>query len=280
MAPFKLVPPTAGRVTSPFGQRVHPVTKKTSMHKGVDIAKPGRHDVVAAADGVVIRTVKDAGYWGYGLTVIVRHSNMGTPFETLYAHLDAVNVVVGQRVKQGQKIGLQGNTGTSTGQHLHFEVHRPAYAPYQPHAVDPMDYIVWPEIEESQRLLNLFGFNLTVDGILGPNTTKSIKEAQKRLGLVADGVFGPQTLKALKSVVNKPVEPKPVVTKPITETGDDEMLQPSSGTLNKAIEEFLQEHIKAGRLEPKWLATFKSGKLSVSDFIGLQIIVAQRAKKE
>jgi len=208
---FTLLVPTTGRITSPFGERIHPISKKKSFHKGVDIALPGRHDVVAAADGTVIRVVTDSQFWGYGKTVIVRHRLNGIAFETLYAHLDTVDVVNGQNIKAGRKLGLQGNTGNSTGQHLHFEVHIPAYAPYQPHVVDPMHYISWPAIRSVQQQLNKLGYKLAVDGIPGDKTTAAVKDFQRKNGLVVDGEAGPATLAAIA----KALEPKKEEVTPV-----------------------------------------------------------------
>lgn len=88
-------------------------------HNGVDIAAPVGTPVWAAADGKVI--VARSGGWngGYGSYVVISHSN-GT--QTLYAHLSRVDVTVGQSVTKGKTIGAMGNTGKSTGPHLHFEV--------------------------------------------------------------------------------------------------------------------------------------------------------------
>ncbi len=210
---FTLLVPTTGRVTSPFGERIHPISKAKSFHKGVDIAQPGRHDVVAAADGTVIRVVTDSKYWGYGKTVIIRHKLNGISFETLYAHLDTVDVVNGQSVKAGRKLGRQGNTGNSTGQHLHFEVHIPAYAPYQPNVVDPMNYISWPAIRSAQEQLIKAGYKLIVDGIEGPQTIAAVKDFQRKNGLTVDGDVGPKTMAALGNV-NEPKKEVIQVSKP------------------------------------------------------------------
>ncbi len=88
-------------------------------YNGVDIAAPVGTSIMAAADGTVI-LARGSGYnGGYGLYVVVKHAN-GT--QTLYAHMSRVSVSVGQSVKQGQTIGAVGNTGRSTGPHIHFEV--------------------------------------------------------------------------------------------------------------------------------------------------------------
>lgn len=102
-----------------------PVTKSLGLsqgyhafHPGVDIRSPRGSDVVAAADGTVIEVQYLTT--GYGHHVRIAHA--GT-LSTLYAHLDKVEVKVGQKVEKGQKIGTIGMTGWSTGPHLHFEVH-------------------------------------------------------------------------------------------------------------------------------------------------------------
>mgnify|MGYP002781422740 FL=1 len=89
------------------------------MHKGVDIAAPKGTSIFASAEGRVIR----AGYHpaGFGRFVEVRHPNGVT---TLYAHMSRVDVSTGQRVDGGERVGLVGSTGFSTGPHLHFEVRR------------------------------------------------------------------------------------------------------------------------------------------------------------
>lgn len=112
------------QVAATSGYFVRPISggkKSQGIHgyNSVDIAAPTGTPVVASADGVVIIS-KGSGYnGGYGLYVVIRHSN-GT--QTLYAHMSSVNVSVGETVSQGQQIGAVGNTGRSTGPHIHFEV--------------------------------------------------------------------------------------------------------------------------------------------------------------
>ena len=109
--------PAYGRLTSTFGFRKDPFTGKIAFHAGIDIANAQGTPVYAAQSGKVIY----AGYYGsYGRTVIIQHPN---GYKTLYAHLYKIYTKRGRYVTQGQKIALMGNTGRSTGPHLHFEVH-------------------------------------------------------------------------------------------------------------------------------------------------------------
>ncbi|MDW7643747.1 MAG: peptidoglycan DD-metalloendopeptidase family protein [Desulfuromonadales bacterium] len=108
--------PVKGWVTSNFGIRNSPFTGKRKMHEGLDIAASTGTTVIATADGIVSRAETAPGY---GKMVVIDH---GYGFKTLYGHNSKLFVKVGQRVKRGDKIAAVGNTGTSTGTHLHYEV--------------------------------------------------------------------------------------------------------------------------------------------------------------
>lgn len=108
--------PLRGRLTSPFGPRTHPIYGTPDFHSGVDLAVPVGTPVHAAAPGTVIWA---AARGGYGLLVVIDH---GDGYSTYYAHLSRILVEVGQFVEVGQVIALSGNTGLSTGPHLHFEI--------------------------------------------------------------------------------------------------------------------------------------------------------------
>lgn len=108
--------PVPGIVTSPFGDRVHPIFGTVRAHKGLDLDGDTGDPIIAAADGVVL----SAGWRnGYGNTVVISH---GGGYTTLYAHQNEVNAAAGDRVLGGELIGWVGSTGWSTGSHLHFEV--------------------------------------------------------------------------------------------------------------------------------------------------------------
>jgi len=122
--------PKTYRVSSNFGPRVHPVTgKRDSFHSGMDFAAPGGTNILAAADGYVL-----AAQWvnGYGNYVIIDH---GSGIWTLYAHMSKISTKKGEEVEVGEKIGEVGTTGTSTGNHLHFEVRKDQVA------VNPAPYL-------------------------------------------------------------------------------------------------------------------------------------------
>jgi len=107
-----------GRITNYFGPEIHPFTGQWYLHKGIDIASYRRGvPITAAANGKVVERGYDA--MGYGNYLVLRHSY---GYSTKYGHMDKVYVEEGDTVTQGQKLGTMGNTGLSTGQHLHFEV--------------------------------------------------------------------------------------------------------------------------------------------------------------
>jgi murein DD-endopeptidase MepM/ murein hydrolase activator NlpD len=106
-------PTVGGTVTSQKGQRWG------RDHKGIDIAGSSNSSILAADNGKVV----SAGYTtgGYGNKIVINHNN---GFKTIYAHLASISVSPGETVKKGQKIGVMGSTGNSTGVHLHFELYK------------------------------------------------------------------------------------------------------------------------------------------------------------
>ena len=107
------------RVSSHFNpRRLHPVTRRVAPHKGVDFSLPVGTPIIAPADGVVEHVAYQAN--GAGRYIKLRH---GGQYTTVYMHLSRQLVRSGQTVKKGERIGLSGNTGRSTGPHLHYEFH-------------------------------------------------------------------------------------------------------------------------------------------------------------
>ena len=114
--PSFIKPISGGRLSSGFGKRTAPKKGASTYHKGVDWATPTGTPVYASSGG----TVAKAGWGsGYGYVVYINHEDGS---QTRYGHLSKVLVKAGQKVKQGEKIALSGNTGVSTGPHLHFEI--------------------------------------------------------------------------------------------------------------------------------------------------------------
>ncbi|WP_432474318.1 M23 family metallopeptidase [Amphritea sp. HPY] len=127
------VPIQGIRVSDRFGMRTHPIHKKRIKHNGIDFKANTGTPIYATADGVV----EYAGYHkqsGFGNLIILQHS-LG--FKTYYAHNSKLKVKSGSFVSKGQLIGLSGNTGISTGPHLHYEVRR-LFTP-----IDPEPFLAW-----------------------------------------------------------------------------------------------------------------------------------------
>lgn len=136
------------RLASGYGMRMHPVLKVPKLHKGADFSANVGTPIYATGDG---RVKLSGRHGGYGNTVIINH---GYGYETLYAHMSRIKVKRGQRVKRGDVIGYVGNSGLSTGPHLHYEIHKDGKP------IDPVSYFyqdVSPDefkilLEKSQQM--------------------------------------------------------------------------------------------------------------------------------
>lgn len=221
--------PADKRITSPYGYRIHPITKKRTLHRGCDVA--GSFPVTAAEEGVV----EHVGYSpnGGGHVVIIKH---GASLYTVYYHgRTATKLRRGDRVQAGDFIYDSGSTGASTGAHLHFEVRTSRAWGTQ---VDPENYLnasapvggplpVNGRLDRAtiirwQELLKANGHNVGLaDGRIGARTVKAIQESlnvrpdgssqlgpvtikalQKKLGVKEDGDMGRITISALQRAIN------------------------------------------------------------------------------
>ena len=106
-------------MSSPYGWREHPTEKQVLFHEGIDISANVGSQVFSTAQGRVVKIMYSK--YGYGNRILIKHAY---GFETLYAHLGVIHVKKGQWVNKNQLIGSVGNTGRSTGPHLHYEIHK------------------------------------------------------------------------------------------------------------------------------------------------------------
>ena len=127
---LNFIKPVEGRITSYFGYRTAPIQGASTGHSGIDIGVPLKTPVKAIADGTVIAA--NSGMRGYGNGVFIDHSLInGKRLVSEYGHLSEFLVKTGEKVKQGQVIAKSGNTGVSTGPHLHLTI-RENGAPVNP----------------------------------------------------------------------------------------------------------------------------------------------------
>lgn len=148
------------RISSPFGNRYHPILKKNEFHPGIDLKAGMNTPVKAPADGVVDYT-RNGYSGGYGNMVKLDHS---FGFSTIYAHLNKSIVERGDFVKKGQIIGYSGNSGLSSGPHLHYEIR------FLGKTLNPYHFIKWSmkdydEIFEKERQVQWEAFLTTVKGL-------------------------------------------------------------------------------------------------------------------
>lgn len=180
-------------VTSPYGWRIHPIDKVRKFHAGIDLVKSHRSPIYAFTDGVVQFAGEKAGtgFGGMGIVVAIRDKYGALH---CYAHLDSASVKVGDQVKQGQEIGKQGSTGTSTSSHLHYEV-RPKSTPNngwhedpQVRSVDPMQYLLaYFEKEEGKYMLKPEDANKIIRFLsAGWFVVQGNKEAEKEFHRLAN----------------------------------------------------------------------------------------------
>lgn len=136
-------------LTSGYGYRLDPFTNRRTAHHGIDLAGPYGIDIHCTGEGVV--TVAHVSTYGYGKEVVVDH---GFGFTSRYAHLQDIHVRVGQKLKRGEVIGTLGNTGRSTGPHLHYEIRKGG------HPVNPM-YFFYENLSPGEYTLLASNANMS-----------------------------------------------------------------------------------------------------------------------
>ncbi len=135
------------RIGSYYGMRLHPILRIYRMHDGIDLTAPTGTPVFAAGDGKVIRVDNNRSRRGYGNLVIIDHGYDG--LKTRYAHLNTIDVKKGQRIERGQQLGTVGNTGLSTGPHLHYEIRKNGST------INPLYYILDVTPDQYDELISI-----------------------------------------------------------------------------------------------------------------------------
>lgn len=224
------------RITSHYGRRRSPISGSNSFHAGVDLVKSHQAPIHAFTAGEVVYAGvgrSGSGLGGYGNVVVLLDKNNNLQ---LYAHLDRVAVRTGNQIRQNQVIGYQGNTGQSTGSHLHFEVRTnddrmPPYG-YRSNregsTLEPISYLNnfqssggnqsnnndtstlrrgmrGREVRELQEQLQSIGIALSnhgADGIYGQETELAIRRFQLQQNITVDGIAGSVTRSRLQNAVN------------------------------------------------------------------------------
>lgn len=105
------------RLASGFGYRIHPIYKTSILHEGIDFSAPIGTEIYATGNGTIVKVEYNGR--GYGNNIVINH---GFGYSTLYGHMSRFAVRPGQKIKRGDIIGYVGNTGSSTGPHVHYEV--------------------------------------------------------------------------------------------------------------------------------------------------------------
>lgn len=134
------------RISSDFGDRLHPIFHIPLRHKGIDFVSEQGTDIRSTGNGTIIKIVYSNK--GYGNRIIIKHND---EYKTKYAHLDNINVKENQHVKKGEIIGTLGNTGLSTGPHLHYEIIKNN---------KPIDPMIFTYIKDKDRNIGKYYYHL------------------------------------------------------------------------------------------------------------------------
>lgn len=202
---------TKPKITSKFGYRVDPKTKKKKYHNGLDlISSVGNRNLFAVDDGYVQKVVSNQSKatTGYGNYIWIRYPRYN--LSLLYAHCNSIKKKKGDSVKKGQVVAIEGTTGNSTGVHLHLGMTKIGSDTW----LNPENYDVLPDkynltrvlkkgckgndVLELQKELNKRGFNCgKEDKIFGIKVKNATKKLQKSKKLTQDGIVGKNTAHAL-----------------------------------------------------------------------------------
>lgn len=198
------------KMTSDYGYRIHPITKKKTFHYGVDLVSSDRdHNLYAVADGYVqaVRTGQDKSKTGYGNYIWVRYPKYNLSF--MYAHCKEIKLRKGSTVKKGTVVAIMGSTGASTGTHLHLGITKIGSNTW----LDPKNFDDEDVKFNLTRLLKVGSkgsdvtklqkaLSISADGIFGPNTKNAVIKYQKSKGIFADGIVGKNTAHKLGWLYN------------------------------------------------------------------------------
>lgn len=193
------------KITSKFGYRIHPITKKKTFHNGLDlVSKIKNRNLYAIDEGYVQKVVNNQSKskTGYGNYVWVRYPRYN--LSLLHAHCSSIRVKKGDKVKKGTVIAIMGTTGASTGVHLHLGMTKIGSNTW----LNPANYNTIPDKYNLTRVLRKGSkgndvkelqkkLKVSVDGVFGNNTKNAVKKIQKSNKLTQDGVVGKNTAHAL-----------------------------------------------------------------------------------
>ncbi len=195
------------KITSNYGNRIHPISKTKKFHYGIDIvSNTGSKNLLAVEDGYVqlVRTGQDKATTGYGNYIWVRYPRLNIAL--FYAHCKSIKLKKGDKVKKGDVVAIMGTTGASTGVHLHLGMQPIGKSnwmnPYTYNYVLPSTKYNLTRLlkkgsrgDDVKKLQSIIG--TTADGIFGNNTLAKVKEFQKKNKLTQDGIVGKNTAHAL-----------------------------------------------------------------------------------
>lgn len=192
-----------------FGPRTAPVAGASTFHKGADCV--GFDQIRSVAAGRVVYVGVHPRWTALGRAVFVQHDG----YFVKYGHMASTQVHVGQQIQEADFLGSMDTTGVASGKHLHFEITLGTLHYDNTGQIDPLAFIAsrltaagpaaTPGTTALQTSLKLLGYEITIDGIYGPQTEGVVRDFQSKNGLEVDGIAGPLTLAAIDAKLNAPV---------------------------------------------------------------------------